>query len=105
MILIPMAIAYAIPCALAAVTWYRLAAVQRRMRVLDEAVGERRVTIVEIEPVAPQGTDFDADARFDLVVNGAKAGYAMTAAEVKTEVVEGLDIAMRRLSGFSPPTR
>ena len=60
---------------------------------------------VEVRPAASSGASYPDEARFDLFVDGARAGYALTPSEVKTQIAERLDIEMRRVGGHGPEPR
>lgn len=64
----------------------------------------RHLARIEITAVTVEGGAFE-DARFDLFVDGKRAGYGLSPRQVKTEIEEGLDIEMRRIAGFAPPSR
>jgi hypothetical protein len=60
---------------------------------------------VEVRPAASSGASYPDDARFDLLVDGERAGYALMPDEVKRQIVERLDIEMRRVGGHGPERR
>lgn len=63
-------------------------------------------TVIRIDVIAAaSGGDFEADARFELFTNGDRAGYRLSPDEVKKQIAERLDIDMRRIGGYAPPTR
>lgn len=96
---------YAVPWIAAAMLWRRLQVAIRSLRDVQDALDAPGSTLVRLVALPARGDDFDGDARFDLFTNGDRAGYAMTPDQVKTEIVEGLDIDMRELAGFAPPSR
>jgi hypothetical protein len=98
-------IAMLVPWAAVALVWMRLRDAETRLAALSPPDDGRIRTIIDVVPLPSTGPDFESDARYDLFVNGERAGYGMRPAQVKTEVVEGLDIEMRGMSGFDPPSR
>lgn len=60
---------------------------------------------IEILPVSKGGKLFETDARYDLFVDGERAGYSLTPNQVKNQIEEKMDIDMRALAGFDPPSR
>lgn len=72
--------------------------------LLGRVPADRAVIRIDVI-AATSGGDFEADARFELFTNGDRAGYRLSAAEVKTQIAERLDIDMRRIGGYAPPAR
>jgi len=75
-------------------------------RMISAITGGTEATFaVEVRPATSSGASYPDDARFDLFVDGARAGYALTPNEVKTQIAERLDIEMRRVGSHGPEPR
>jgi hypothetical protein len=70
-----------------------------------DAIDPQDVLHVGVRRAADAGPSYPDEARFDLFIDGARSGYSMGPGQLKDQVCEHLDSAMRRIGGHGPEIR
>ena len=76
-----------------------------RRRHDEDAIDPEDVLHVGMRAATDAGPSYPDEARFDLFIDGARSGYSMDPAQLKDQVWQHLDSALRRIGGHGPELR